>query len=278
MQSNMLTWLRESSGAHLQTLALKGETPRPLRIVSVGCGGGELDLSLIENLASVYKEAWGYTGIEFTGMEPSTSLLLEFSDRVKEARKQGKVPQELNLSFVEEVFDPSAVYSDRVPSADIVFMGHVLYYFSDKTEAILAALKLARPGGKLMIVHQAAQGVPELQKQLLPELRGSMKDSFTADDIEDALKSTRVAACTEGFSRYDVDAFLDLSDIAGDTEAGMKIISFCLEADHRGADGAIMKKSRDAFLAKAVAKAEPGRQGGPFMKEPVTAFIISPKA
>jgi len=206
-----------------------------------------------------------------------TSLLDEFRDRVQEASKHGKIPKDLNISFVEEVFDPLAVYSNRLPSADIVFMGHVLYYFSDKTEAIQAALKLARPGGKLMIVHQAAQGVPELQKQLLPELRGSLKDSFTADDISEALQSKRLDGRTEGFARHDVDAFLDLAHIASGSEAGMKIISFCLEADHRTADSTIMKKSCDAFLAKSVPTAEPGRQGGPFMKEPVSAFIISPR-
>jgi len=287
MQSNMEAWLKTQSKHHLRSLGLEGRNvmagksvqaidvmvSRPLRVLSIGCGGGELDLALIEGLADSFQN-WGYTGIEYIGVEPSVALRSEFAERVL-TMKNMPFLSSVSMEFVDMTFDPYDVRMDH--EADIVLLGHVLYYFENKGAALHSAMQLTRPGGKTLVIHQDAEGIPELQVELLPKLRSTMRDMFTADDIQELLQG-ELSEQVEGFQRHSVDAFLDISEIVQGTDDGMKIMSFCLEADHRTASSEVAQRSADAFKRLASAQAEPGRAGGPFLKEPVSCFVISSRA
>merc|ERR1712150_162982 len=130
-------------------------------------------------------------------------------------------------------------------------------------------------GGRVVVIHQAAKGVPELQQNLLPLIRGSTQDMFTADNIENLLNRELKDDIT-GYVRHDIDAFLDISEVVKGSPNGIKIMSFCLEADHRTASDATLKQSIAAFQQRSQHSAEPGRIGGPFMPEPVVCFVIDP--
>lgn len=81
----------------------------------------------------------------------------------------------------------------------------------------------------------------------------------------------------EGFVQRSVGAFLDISGVLKGTEGGMKIMPFCLEADHRTASSDVLKRSCHVFEKRAVAQAQSGRRGGPFLNDPDSCIIISPK-
>lgn len=88
MQSNMLAWLQTRSADHLQSLAQHDQMAgRPLRIVSIGCGGGEVDLAFIKGLSDSYHR-WGYTGIDFVGLEPNLQFRSEFMERIKHLQNE----------------------------------------------------------------------------------------------------------------------------------------------------------------------------------------------
>merc|ERR1711879_460896 len=97
-------------------------------------------------------------------------------------------------------------------------------------------------------------GVPEIQRELLPTLRGSMSDSCTAEQIHQLLGELSVGAdvrekeASITVARFDVPAYLDLAEIVANSEDGIKIMSFCVEADHRHASSEIVQHTRDAFL------------------------------
>lgn len=248
---------------------------RHLRIVSIGCGGGEVDLAFIKGLSDSYHR-WGYTGIDFVGLEPNLQFRSEFMERIKHLQNEENMLPSFTFKLVDGTFNPSNSSMHGLGGADVVLLAHVLYYFEDKAATLQSALQLNRAGGKTLVVHQDTQGVPELQIELLPELRGSIRDMFTAEGIHEILTG-QLSDQVESFVQHSVDAFLDISEVLKGTEDGMKIMSFCLEADHRTASSDVLQRSCHAFERRAVAQAESGRGGGPFLKEPVSCFIISPK-
>jgi len=173
MQSNMMTWLRTNSEKYiLQKCARRnGE---PLRICSIGCGDGELDLALIEGIVDSVRSS-GFSGIEFVGLEPSPSFREEFMENLRKAQIS---PEFCKFQLESEVFVTHTVSEHaKDGEADIVLLGHVMYYFENKGEALTCAMQKARPGGLTVVIHQGKQGVPQLQEALLPELRGSVRDS-----------------------------------------------------------------------------------------------------
>jgi hypothetical protein len=99
-----------------------------------------------------------------------------------------------------------------------------------------------------------------------------MNDVLTADDISDLLASQALAPDVGEVVRHDVDAWLDLSEIADpSSDDGVAIMSFCLEADLRKAGTEVQATCREAFLRKAV-----GRPcGGQAMLEPVVCFVLT---
>ena len=261
MQPRGVAWLNEHAGE------VVGEVDGRVKMLSVGPGDGELDLSFLKGLGKA-----GVKEVELLGLEPNKNLREDFAERIE---RQGKeVGHEVRL--VDEIF-PKSDGSVVDGSFDVVLLGHVLYYFGSKDEtaqALLAAVKAARPGGKVVVVHQAAVGVPELQGELLPWLRGTMNDVLTADDIERLLGEGELKAAVGGMERHDVDAWLDLTEVRKeDSDDGIAIMSFCLEADLRKVGDCALRKCREAFLGKSEQ-----REGGRLaMREPVVAFVIRPK-
>jgi hypothetical protein len=271
MQPNMINWLKTESADKILN-HLPSASAKVLRMLSIGCGDGELDLALMEGAKSKLG-----SGVEFRGLEPNKEFQTTFNDNVKEGQTDGKLPQ-VTTTFENETFS-GEFQIDKAWKPDLVVLGHVLYYFGgaqEKVAALRRAIQLADPQGRVVVIHQASKGVPELQQTLLPLIRGSTQDMFTADDIENLLNRELKDDIT-GFKRHDIDAFLDISEVVKGSPKGIKIMSFCLEADHRTASDATLKQSIAAFQQRSQQTAETGRIGGPFMSEPVVCFVIEPK-
>jgi len=273
MQSNMIDWLKTQSGAKILG-GVPTSPERNLKMLSVGCGDGELDFAIMEGCKSALK-----SGVDFVGLEPNGELRTIFAEKLKVAQGAGELPATVTTELIDTFFDGR--FADTATSKpDLVVLGHVLYYFggvNDKLGALRRAIQIANPEGRVVVIHQAAQGVPELQNQLLPMIRGSTKDMFTADDIEKLL-NRELKDDIKGFVRHDVEAFLDISEVLKGSPKGIETMSFCLEADHRTANDSTLARSIASFEQRSQDSAEPGRTGGPFLAEPVVCFVIEPKS
>ncbi len=85
-------------------------------------------------------------------------------------------------SFKPNKFDAEEKY-------DLVLLTHVLYYFDDPYQAIESALKQTKPGGQVVIIHQTATGIPQIQREHMLEVKGDQNEMFTAEDIRDLLNA-----------------------------------------------------------------------------------------
>lgn len=136
-------------------------------------------------------------------------------------------------------------------------------------------IRQVKHGGRIMVVHQARRGVPEIQEKVLPSLRGSLKDMFTADDIERILKSS-LANEVSSFVNHEVPAHMNTADVLNGSGEGLKIMSFSVEADLRAATEDQVSFVRSQFEQKSASGPVFGHAGdGPFMYEPVHCFVIN---
>jgi len=253
MQPAGLKWLRRYGEARGNEVG-RG---RRARVLSVGPGDGELDFAFLEGLGAP---------AAFLGLEPSPRLRADFF-----ARDAAPLPVGTTLALSAAAW-PECAGEALEGAYDTVLLNHVLYYFEDCGPPLAAAVAVVAPGGAAVVLVQAAEGVPEIQAEVLPGWRGSddwRRDVCTADDVEAAL---RALPCT--YERADLDADLDMSAVLDPaSDDGVAIMSFCVEADLRGAAPAAVDAVRAAFAKRAV----PGLGGGPVLREPVVAFVVRPR-
>lgn len=130
-QRRILEWLENLVRAHYLGMD-------PLRILSVGCGSGILDNSLLEALAFRSKQ------IVYTGVDPNGVACRRF---VNDFERLGM--RNVRLEVREQNIE-TACCADRF---DLVHAVHSLYYFSDPAATLDFLLRLLDPGGKLVIIQ-----------------------------------------------------------------------------------------------------------------------------
>jgi SAM-dependent methyltransferase len=110
----------------------------PLKILSVGCGSGILDLPLIQLIAG---EA---VRIEYIGVDPNSVACRRFR---QEFDKLGL--KNVKLELIER--DIESLESEQ--QFDFIHAVHSLYYFADPAATIDALIQLRAPDGHLVIVQ-----------------------------------------------------------------------------------------------------------------------------
>ena len=263
MQSNAMAWLTKHASA-----LLPSPNGEPKRMLSIGCGSGELEMAFLDGCPDSL-------ALDFLGLEPSDEMRSEFGALIKERRNAGRLGHNKSFALSDATFPTSrnGLLESAAPY-DIVFLGHVLYYFDDPAATIEKARKLTRAGGKVVVVHQSAQGIPELQLKLLPLLRGSTADMLSADDLVASLPASWGARVEE------VPALLDISQVVAGTEAGRQLMASTLEVDLRTASQSVVRHCQASFLdAPSSVKSDdegigPTGAAGPFLREPVSIITI----
>lgn len=273
MQSSMLNFLR-SSGKEAIWSTLPAPARKRLNMSTIGCGDGELDFALLDAFGS----SDATNGIDLLALEPNKDLREKFAEDLPKQKWYNK--GDIKVSLESTLFDPSTQYKAADGELqDVLLIAHVLYYFPDKVEALRGVLRQVKPGGTVVVVHQAKTGVPEIQEVVLPKLRGSssLSDMFTADDIENILKndlSDEVAS----FVNHEIPAHMNTEEVLKTSEDGVKIMSFCVECDLRAATPQQVNFVMKEFQQKsAVGKVDGHTGDGPFMYEPVHCFVIQRK-
>jgi len=262
LQSNAKTWFNE----HADTLLPFQEGTQ--RVLSIGCGSGELELALLDKCSEELS-------IDFIGLEPNNTMRLEFEKNISD--RSSHFQKKKQFTLLDSSFCSESGNSSLDGPFDLVIMGHVLYYFHDTIGVIEQAQKLTRSnGGQVIVVHQAAQGIPEIQRVVLPSLREHTPHMLTADDIT----SLYPVGSLDILRTVEVPALLDLQEIIDGSKVGQQIMSFALEVDLRLASESVLHQCRRSFIEAESLKEQdfngigPLGAVGPFLQEPVIMIMF----
>ncbi len=180
-------WALHANKHHLQALAVK--RGRPLRMLSLGCGNGHIELALIKE--------FGWPIGELTGLEYDSAL------REAAAARFGAVP-EVQASF--RFFDFNEPPAVETHLYDLVFCCHALHHATDVEGTLAFAAGCMEMDGIFMgieylgptrfqIEHDVLPTIRTLFDLLPPELRrnlskgGVVEDEFAVPTIADVRRA-----------------------------------------------------------------------------------------
>lgn len=197
---------------------------RSVDVLSIGSGRGDFDITLIGLLADSCPQ------IMYTAVDPNCEHNRIFSKKIRNFR-----PIIDSFRIVPEPFGAGTVGG----SFDLIHLTHCLYYIPDRKSAIRSAYEMLKPGGSLLIFHQTALGVNEVQRLFMGRVKGDEKEMFSAHDLLGIIESLRLP-----FTFDILISDLDVTDIIEDTPKGRQLLEFFLEAKLDGADEALFSEIR----------------------------------
>jgi SAM-dependent methyltransferase len=155
--------------------------------------------------------------ISYLALDPNPEHNRIFSERYKESGLQLSsfciIPRPFGAGDWQECFD-------------LIHMTHCLYYITDRKDAILHAYDLLNPGGILLIFHQTALGINEIQKAFMRRVKGDEMEMFSSHDI--------LKIFTELGLKFNFDILIsdiDVTDCILENDTGRKILNFFLESN-----------------------------------------------
>lgn len=218
-----------------------GQARTPLRVLSIGCGDGSVDVEIARVLAAAGP-------LTYVGVEPHEPSAARFLERLGA------------LDGVDVRAEP--VSFDRMRAGtefDLVIAVHSLYYVRDLRAALVAAVGMLTPGGCLVVLHAP--------RELLNSFVGVLAPG-PAQDFSDAL--ARELGSMDVTVRCErIDATLDLRRREAIDEAQWRgVLDFTVQAEIP--DGLIAA----VLLALSQAALERGARGL-VVSHPVDAFVIA---
>ena len=223
----------------------------PLNILSIGSGDGEFDIELMKLILKRWRIG------SYTAVDPNPHHNKKFQSRFHESN--------LNVSKLEIV--PEA-FTDMNPGKnfDLIHMTQCLYYIPDRVRAIQSAIDFLNNNGQILIFHQTAQGINEIQRRFLRNVKGDENEMYSCTEIYGVLTSLHVK-----FEFDTLEGRLDVSDLlTHESDNGIQLLNFFLEcrADLLPHD---VKQEVIDFI-KNLAFSENSRQ---YLFHPVGVFRVS---
>ncbi|KHD08744.1 hypothetical protein PN36_22695 [Candidatus Thiomargarita nelsonii] len=230
-----------------------------LSVLSIGSGEGDIDIEIIQAILPHLNPQW--THLKYDALEPNSIHRKRFVERLREKSFDDHVSVSVhNTSFgISDGFESNESY-------DLILFVQVLYFFKDPSQIIQRALAQTKPTGRVIIVHQSALGIPEIQRKHMLSLKGNENGILTTEDIKKRLDQE--SGCLYRF--YDVDAYLDVTECFNQSEVGLNILSFCMGCDLRK----IHQKKLTPLLQSMINYAEIKDEGS-VLYEPIGIFIIN---
>jgi SAM-dependent methyltransferase len=219
-----------------------------IRVLSVGCGDGTLDVALATSLGNLGKQ------IEYVGVEPSRAAGDLFLERLNE------LPTVMPV-LINSTLEDAALSGPF----DLVVAIHSLYYVQGLSGQLRRLLELARHGA-LVIMNAPLLGLNQLVEALAPSGGGtSLVYSDEVGDILDRL------GCRPDRER--IDAALDVSPCSDPaSEVGLDILQFLTHADLSAASPVFHRALIDYLQAIAF------RPDGKLVPHPVDVFVVGSRA
>lgn len=175
---------------------------RPLRILSVGCGDGNLDLPMLAVLE-------GLGPVDYTGIDVNAASLEVFR-----AHLADRPATLLNA-------DVAALPADTEPF-DVVLVSHMLYYVEHPAELVSRLLRtLTRTDGRVVVIHSAYRGIPELMDAV-----DGLTPFLTAQDIAAGLTQVGLDP-----TWHMLHTELDATEVLAATPQGRAVLEFCIETE-----------------------------------------------
>ncbi|NEP01814.1 MAG: methyltransferase domain-containing protein [Symploca sp. SIO2E9] len=252
-----IEWFRSDVMLLLEGIYSRSDKDDTFSVLSIGSGEGDIDLEIIHSLLPRLNPRW--KRLKYVALEPNSIHRDRFLQRLDKASFDDSV----EVCVRDQRFEPSSLAGEE--QYDLVLLTHVLYYFDDPYQAIQSALTQTKEGGQVVIVHQTAMGIPQIQQEHMLEAKGNQNEMFTAEDIKRLLETK-----SHQHQYYHVDARLDVTECLQRLESGVKIMSFCLECDLRQLQEAKFAKILQAFSRLA----EIEDSGRAFIREPIGVFVL----
>ncbi|KHD08741.1 hypothetical protein PN36_22665 [Candidatus Thiomargarita nelsonii] len=230
-----------------------------LSVLSIGSGEGDLDIEIIQAILPLLNSQWKH--LKYDALEPNVLHRKRFVERLNENSFDDHISVSVhNTSFgMPDGFESNESY-------DLILFVQVLYFFKDPYQIIQRALAQTKPTGRVIIVHQSAIGIPEIQRKHMLSLKGDENGILSTEDIKRRLDQE---GCLYRF--YDVDAYLDVTECFNQSEVGLKILSFCMGCDLRK-----VHKNKLTSLLQSMRNHAEIKDNGLFLYEPIGIFIINP--
>jgi SAM-dependent methyltransferase len=223
---------------------------RPFRILSLGCGDGDLDVPLLRALAA-------HGPVAHVGVDRNVHSLDRFRSRLDAARSEAIDPLAAHVAVMLREGDLEEVASSE--RYDAILLSHVLYYVPDPA-ALVARLRRDVLGtdGRLLVVHSAYDGVPAVMAE------AGLPPFLTAEDIGTELDRAGVPHVTET-----VVTELDATEVLADSPAGRTLLGFLAERDA----ASLAPDELDRLVAAISARCTV-RDGRAFMPEPLSILEV----
>lgn len=186
----------------------------PLRIASLGCGDGNLDLPLLAHLAPLGP-------IEYVGVDTNDVSLSVFAQQLEVLRPQARIPLHAVLRCA-----PVHSFLGTPGTFDVILISHLLYYLPDPTGLLSqCAQHHLTSGGEVIVVHSAHRGIPAVLDSLHDCTAFLTAETITSDGRRAGLNAQMDLHATA----FDLTDLLG-ADITTD-HAARQLLSFVLEVD-----------------------------------------------
>ena len=236
-----------------------------LAVLSIGSGEGDIDLEIIKTLTPDSDNSWGR--LQYVALEPNPVHRDRFFNRLNHTALADTIDVDVRGDYFKPHQSLDQEQSPDHEQYDLVFLTHVLYYFDDPTQAIRQALAYTKPHGRLIIIHQSAMGIPQIQSEHMLEIKGDENELLTAEMIQDLLDQQGWP-----YQSHYIDAQLDVTPCLQQLETGIKIMAFCMECDLRQLPAYKFAKVLQAFWRIA----EIDDDGKAFIQEPLGVLVVQP--
>ena len=252
-----IEWFRSNATTLLERNYSPSQKDDTFSVLSIGSGEGDIDIEIIQSLIPKLNPRWKQ--LQYVALEPNPI----HRDRFLQKLDRESFGENVAVSVRDDYFNPGQFESKQ--KYDLVLLTHVLYYFDEPYQAIQTALNQTKKGGQVVIVHQTATGIPEIQCEHMLEVKGNQNEMFTARDIRNLLDKK-----SHQHQFYHVNARLDVTECLQQLETGVKIMSFCMECDLRQLQETKFTKILQGFWRLA----EIEDSGKAFIQEPIGVFVL----
>ena len=188
---------------------LKASKTTRLAMLSVGCGNGSFDLSILHRVAD------DYAHVDYVGLDPSDAALTIFKRAATEAELKN-----VNFEFI-----PAALGEAMLPSTiTFAVAAQSMLYVPEIEDALHVLMGALQPGGKLLIANAPLDALNQLSNIIWRKQWGH-KANYS-EDIQAALTALGCSHQTHQLqARLDVTNIVEASN--ADAEA---VIDFILQA------------------------------------------------
>ncbi|XP_076015199.1 histamine N-methyltransferase-like [Genypterus blacodes] len=202
-----------------------GAGERQMDVLGVGSGGGELDAQILTLLQSTLPDV----SIAADVVEPSTELMGQFKALVSKTPNLKKIPFVWH-SVTTEDYKTEASAKGDMKKYDFIHMIQMLYYVDGCAETLKFFHSLLKKNGKLMIIHEQADGGWD-------NLWKSYKKVLCTKSISDYISSGDIVSHLKGlglkYEEHPIPNSFDITDCftEGD-ETGELLLDFMTDQEH----------------------------------------------